>query len=175
MYPPGVHGKKFQRRLSEFGQQLQSKQKIRQTYRMMETQFKNWAKEAIKSKGETGEALVKKLENRLDNVVYRAGLAQSRDQARQVVNHGHILVNDKKVNIPSYQTKTGDVLKIRGGSAKSTYFSASVPQWIKKYEPPKWLSLDKDALVVKITGIPTMQDSGLDGKDIRSLIEFYSR
>lgn len=119
--------------------------------------------------------LVKKLENRLDNAVYRAGFAQSRDQARQIVNHGHILVNGKRVNIPSYQVKTGDTLKIREGSMKSPYFSTLVQRWIKKYEPPKWLAVDKDALTVKITGIPTVQDSGLEGKDIRSLIEFYSR
>ena len=142
---------------------------------MMEAQFKNWANEAIESKRETGEALVKKLENRLDNVVYRAGLAQSRDQARQLVSHGHILVNNKKVNIPSFQIKTGDILKIREGSAKSPYFAVSIPQWIKKYEPPKWLAVDKDTLTIQITGIPTMQDSGLEAKDIRSLIEFYSR
>jgi len=175
MYPPGVHGKKFQRRMSEFGQQLQSKQKIRQTYRMMEKQFKNWVKEVLQSKQETGAALIKKLENRLDNVVYRSGIAQSRDQARQLVGHGHILVNDRKVNIPSYQVKTNDTLKIREGSKKSPYFSTSVQQWIKKYEPPHWLTVDKDALIVKITGIPTLQDSGLEIKDIRSLIEFYSR
>lgn len=175
MYPPGVHGKKFQRRLSEFGQQLQSKQKVRQTYRMMEVQFKNWVKEALKSKQETGEALIRKLENRLDNVVYRSGIAQSRDQAKQLVNHGHILVNDRKVDIPSYQTKVGDVLKIREGSQKSSYFTTLVPQWIKKYEAPHWLTVDKDTLIVKISGIPTVQDSGLEGKDLRSLIEFYSR
>ena len=175
MYPPGMHGKTFQRRLSEFGQQLQAKQKIRQTYRLMETQFKNWAKEAIRSKHETGETLVRKLEQRLDNVVFRAGLAQSRDQARQIVNHGHILVNGKKNNIPSCQVKVGDILKIREGSSKSPYFSVSIQQWIKKYEPPKWLELDKDTLTVKIAGIPTMLDSGLEAKDIRSLIEFYSR
>ncbi len=175
MYPPGVHGKKYQRRMSEFGQQLQSKQRVRQTYRMMEKQFKNWVKDAIKSKQETGEFLIKKLENRLDNVVYRSGLAQSRDQARQVVNHGHILVNGRKISIPSYEVKMGDTLQVREGSLKSPYFSTAVQQWIKKYETPKWLELDKDNLKIKVSGLPTVQDSGLENKDIRSLIEFYSR
>ena len=175
MYPPGMHGKKYQRRMSEFGQQLQSKQKVRQTYRMMEKQFKNWVKDAIKSKQETGEFLVKKLENRLDNVVYRSGLAQSRDQARQVVNHGHILVNGRRISIPSYEVKMGDTLQVREGSLKSPYFSTTVQQSIKKYEPPKWLELDKDNLKIKVSGLPTVQDSGLENKDIRSLIEFYSR
>lgn len=175
MYPPGMHGKTFKRRASEYGLQLQSKQKVKNTYRMLEKQFKNWVKEAVKSKQETGDTLIKRLELRLDNVVFRSGLAQSRDQARQLVNHGHILVNNKKVSIPSYEVSTGDVLKIREGSLKAKYFSALMPQWIKKYEPPKWIELDKDTLIIKVGGMPTIQESGLENKDIRSLIEFYSR
>lgn len=175
MYPPGVHGKAFRRHASEYGMQLQSKQKIRNTYRMLEKQFKNLAKEAIESKKETGDFLVKKLEKRLDNVVYRAGLAQSRDQAKQIVSHGHITVNGRKTTIPSFQISLGDVIKVREGSMKSKYFSTLAPQWIKKYEAPKWIELDRDALTAKIVGLPTIQDSGLEGKDIQSLIEFYSR
>src|SRR3989338_10088967 len=102
MYPPGQHGKAFARRGSEYGAQLRSKQKVRNMYRMLERQFKNWVKEAMAAKTETGETLVHKLEYRLDNAVYRAGIAQSRDQARQVVNHEHIMVNAHKVSIPSY-------------------------------------------------------------------------
>lgn len=175
MYPPGVHGKAFRRHASEYGMQLQSKQKIRNMYRMLEKQFKNLAKVAIKSKKETSELLVKKLERRLDNVVYRAGLAQSRDQARQVVSHGHILVNGRKTTIPSFEVTNGDVIKVREGSLKTKYFSTLAPQWIKKYETPKWIELDKDSFTVKITGIPTIEESGIDAKDIQSLIEFYSR
>lgn len=175
MYPPGVHGKNFRSRISEFGLQLQAKQKIRNTYRMMERQFKNWAKESIKSKAETGNVLVRKLERRLDNVVFRSGLAQSRDQARQLVSHGHIVVNGRKTNISSYEVKTGDIIKVREGSLKSKYFSVLAPQWIKQYQPPGWIELDKDALTAKISGIPTVEDSGLEAKDIQSLIEFYSR
>ncbi len=175
MYPPGMHGKTFRKRVSEYGSQLQSKQKIRNTYRMMERQFKNWVKIAVKSKQETGDSLIKRLERRLDNVVFRSGLAQSRDQARQLVNHGHILVNDKKVSIPSYEVKTGDTLKVREGSLKTKYFTVLMPQWIKAYEPPKWIELDKDSLIVKIVSVPTIQESGLESRDIQSLIEFYSR
>lgn len=175
MYPPGMHGKTFRRRASEYGLQLQAKQKIRHTYRMMERQFKNWVKVAIKSKKETGDTLVKRLETRLDNVVFRAGFAQSRDQARQLVNHGHILVNNKKVSTPSCEIRLGDMLKIKDGSLKANYFSVLMPQWIKKYEPPKWIELDKDTLTVRINGMPTIQESGLESRDIRSLIEFYSR
>lgn len=175
MYPPGMHGKKFARKMSEFGLQLQSKQKIRNSYRMLEKQFKNWVKEAIKSKEETGSALVKKLEHRLDNTIYRSGLAQSRDQARQVVNHGHILVNGKKVSIPSYQVRNGDQISVREGSMKSKYFSTLVPQWIKQHQSPSWLETDINKLTAKIVGLPTIKDSGLESKDIQSIIEYYSR
>jgi small subunit ribosomal protein S4 len=142
---------------------------------MLEKQFKNWVKEAIESKAETGDYLIKRLERRLDNVVYRAGLAQSRDQARQVVNHGHILVNGRKVSIPSYEVKTGDVIKVREGSMKTAYFTTLVPQWIQKYQAPGWIELDPTALTAKIVGIPTIVDSGMEIKDIQSIIEFYSR
>ncbi len=175
MYPPGVHGKTFRRRISEYGSQLQSKQKIRSTYRMMEKQFKNWVKIAVKSKQGTGLTLIKKLETRLDNVVFQGGFAQSRDQARQLVNHGHILVNGKRVSIPSYGVKLGDILKFREGSLKTKYFSTLMPQWLKKHETPKWIELDKDAISIKVNSMPTIQESGLESKDIRSLIEFYSR
>jgi len=143
MYPPGVHGKKFSRRPSEFGLQLQAKQKVRNTYRMLEKQFKNWVKEAVRSSDETTSSIVRKLEHRLDNFVYRAGIAQSRDQARQIVNHGHILVNGRRVSIPSYEVRHGDVITIREGSAKSKYFTVLMPQWIKNHESPKWIEVDK--------------------------------
>ncbi len=175
MYPPGMHGKSYRMRLSEYGSQLQSKQKVRQTYRMMENQFKNWAKEAMASRSETSDYLVKKLEKRLDNVVFRSGFAQSRDQARQLVGHGHITVNGRKVSIPSYEVKVGDVIKIREGSAKTKYFSALAPQWIKKHKPPGWIELDNDNFVAKIIGAPTIAESGLEAKDIQAIVEFYSR
>jgi len=175
MYPPGMHGRNFRSRLSEYGSQLQSKQKIRNIYRLMERQFKNLAKEAIKSKEETGEYLIRKLETRLDNVVFRAGFAQSRDQARQLVTHGHILVNGKKVTIPSSQVKVGDEIKVREGSRRTKYFSMLLPQWIKKYKPPSWIELDSDNFIAKIEGMPTVQESGIESRDIQSLIDFYSR
>ena len=175
MYPPGVHGKRFARRLSEFGEQLQSKQRVKKTYRMLERQFKGWVKAAISAQSETSQALVSRLEKRLDNVVYRSGLAQSRDQARQLVNHGHILVNDKKVGVASYQVKTGDHISVRAGSQRSKYFTALVPQWIKQHQPPSWLKLNPDNLTAEATGQPSLAESGLESKDIQSLIEFYSR
>ena len=112
-YPPGMHGKAKFKKLSEYGLQLQSKQKIKYIYRLLEKQFKFYVKEAMKSKKETTALLVKNLEQRLDNAVYRMGLAQSRDQARQLVNHGHILVNNVKTDITSCRVKTGDKISIR--------------------------------------------------------------
>jgi len=174
-YPPGVHGKGFRGKLSEFGSQLKSKQKVRNTYRLLEKQFKNGVKEAMQSKEETGAAIVKTLETRLDNVVYRAGIAQSRDQARQVVNHGHILVNGKRVSIPSYRVKKNDKVSVREGSLKNSYFTSLVPQWIKNYDVPAWLEVDKSNLSFTVKSIPEAADSGLDMQDVQSIIEFYSR
>lgn len=175
MYPPGVHGKAFARRGSEFGAQLKSKQKVRNMYRMLEKQFKNWTKQAMESKKETGEFLVHKLEYRLDNVVYRAGFAESRDQARQVVNHGHINVNGRRASIPSYQVKSGDVITVRENSMKSKYFATLVPQWIKNHVAPSWLAVDQTAFKATVQGAPSLVDSGIEGADLQSLIEYYSR
>lgn len=174
-YPPGMHGQKGSRKLSEFGQQLKSKQKIRNIYRMLEKQFKTYIKESLKSKGEKYSAIINKLETRLDNAVFRMGLAQSRDQARQIVNHGHILVNGRKTNIPSFHIIIGDVISVREGSAKLPYFSAFVPQWLKKYDSPLWIRVDKDKLTAKIVGLPTLDDSGMQTNDLQAIIEFYSR
>ncbi len=175
MYPPGVHGKSLNRRPTEYGMQLKAKQKVRNIYRMLERQFKNWVKKAIHSKNETDEYLIGLLEHRLDNVVYRSGLAQSRDQARQIVNHGHILVNGRRNSIPSFQAKMGDVITVREGSSKSKFFSSLAPQWMKNYQSPAWLLVDPGAMRITVKGIPTVQDSGVEVADMLSLIEFYSR
>lgn len=174
-YPPGMHGKKGSRKASEFGQQLKSKQKVKNVYRLLEKQFKNYIKASITSRKEPYELITKKLENRLDNVVFRMGFGQSRDQARQLVGHGHILVNGRKVNIPSYEVKIGDEIRIREGSLKSPFFTNLMPQWLKKYETPTWIALDKDKMVAKIKGSPSLSDSGIQVGDLQAIIEFYSR
>ena len=174
-YPPGVHGKKTYRRLSEYGSQLQKKQKIKYIYRMLEKQFKSFVKKSMKSKENTTDLLVQMLETRLDNTIFRMGLAQSRDQARQLVNHGHILVNGVKTGIPSFQVKKGSKISIREGSKKTKYFSSNVGQWIKNYTPPPWIKLDKNNYNAEIVSIPTMEESGLNYSDLQSTIEFYSR
>lgn len=174
-YPPGMHGKAKFKKLSEYGLQLQSKQKVKNIYRLMEKQFKFYVKEAMKSKKETTALLVKNLEQRLDNAVFRMGLAQSRDQARQLVGHGHILVNSVKTNIPSYRVKIGDKITVREGSKLTRYFSALLPEWFVKHESPVWIKVEKDILTGTIAGAPELSNSGLESKDLQSIIEFYSR
>jgi len=174
-YPPGEHGKKRAKRLSEYGTQLRKKQKVRIIYRLLEKKFKRYVTEAMTSPKETTELLVKTLESRLDNVVYRMGIGQSRDQARQLVNHGHILVNKKKVSIPSFETKRGDVIEIREGSKKATFFASLVPQWIEKADRPVWVKLNTKDMIGEVIGIPTIEDSGLEHNDLQGIVEFYSR
>ncbi len=174
-YPPGMHGKKGSRKASEFATQLKSKQKVKNIYRLLEKQFKGYIKKASDSKKEPYEAILKSLENRLDNVVFRMGFGQSRDQARQLVGHGHILVNGRKVNIPSYQVKVGDEIAVREGSRKSPFFTTLMPVWLKKYDPPAWIALDKEKMAAKVNGLPTMTESGLQAGDLQAIIEFYSR
>ncbi len=175
-YPPGVHGRrKKSRRFSEYGLQLTSKQKIRNIYRILEKQFRGYIEEALKSKGDSGDALIRNLERRLDNVVFRMGLAQARDTARQLVSHGHFLINDRPVNIPSYKTKIGDVIKVKPQNLKNGYFSSALPNFLKKYTPPSWLEIDKEKFIGRVKDLPNLSESGIDHKDIQAIIEFYSR
>lgn len=175
-YPPGMHGHSRKGKLSEYGTQLKSKQKVKNIYRMLEKQFKNSVKAALEIKGKDPfDQILNKLENRLDNVVFRMGLAQSRDQARQVVNHGHILVNGRKVDIPSYQVKIGEEISVREASKKSPYFNMKVTEWIKGHEAPIWLDVSKEKMTAKIRGNPTVIESGLRTDDLQAIIEFYSR
>jgi len=174
-YPPGIHGRSRQGKPSEYGLQLKSKQKVKNIYRLLEKQFKNYIKSAVDSKKEPYEMILKKLEHRLDNVVFRSGFAQSRDQARQLVSHGHITVNGKKVSIPSYQVPIGATMGVREGSKSSPYFSNLMPQWFKGYDAPEWIELNKEKMTAKVSGNPVLQDSGVRIEDLQSIIEFYSR
>ncbi len=174
-YPPGMHGRKGSRKPSEYALQLQSKQKIRNTYRLMERQFKTYIRTILNSKNDPFETILKTLELRLDNTVYRMGLAQSRDQARQLVNHGHILVDSKKVGIPSAHVKNNSVISVREGSKRMPYFSNLVPQWFQKYEGPAWLEINKEKMTARVKGQPTIEESGLKIGDLQALVEFYSR
>lgn len=173
-YAPGVHGKAFRRRSSEYGQQLAEKQKVRFVYGISETQFKNYFKEISKKReGNKEELLIRKLENRLDNVIFRLGWVSSRRAARQAVNHGHILVNKRKVDIPSCQVKVGDVIQIREKSKKSKIFE-NLKTSLKKYDAPTWILLDKKNIEGEIKNLPNLDDVDKVG-EISKIIEFYSR
>lgn len=172
-YAPGIHGKSFRRRSSEYGQQLAEKQRIRLSYCVSEKQFKNYFKQIANLKGNKEELLIQKLENRLDNVVFRLGWAKSRNLARQMISHGHILVNGRKTNISSYQVRKNDVIKIKEKS-KSLVLFKDLKTELKKHEAPKWLSSDKEKIEAKVIGLAKLEDLGQIGA-INKIIEFYSR
>ncbi len=165
---PGSHGKKRMRKLSEFGQQLREKQKLKRIYGLMEKQFKKYVVEAQRRKVNTEDALVEILETRLDNVVYRLGFGKSRPQARQMVSHRHILVNGKKVNIPSYFVREGDTIAL-GSKFKIEEAKAEGEE---KAEMPKFLQ--RENLVGKLVRMPTREDI-VNPVNYQLVIEFYSR
>ena len=167
---PGQHGLKMRRRLSEYGVQLREKQKAKRTYGVLERQFRRYFKKAFKKRGVTGEALLQLLESRLDNVVYRLGFVPSRSVARQLVRHGHILVDGKKVDIPSYQVKPGQVINLNPKAMKMEVVKKSLAE--KKKEIPSWLQ--KKAAVGKIIRLPTREEIGADIAE-QLIVEYYSR
>lgn len=173
-YPPGIHGKSKRRGLSEFGTQLREKQKLKLSYGLRERQFKNYVTSAISQKAiNTAEALIYFLEMRLDNVVFRIGFSPTRTGARQIVGHGHILVNKKKISIPSYKVKVGDEITIREESKKKGIFK-DIASVFKKQESPVWISLDKEKFIGKIVGLPE-SDNLKSIYNINAIVEYYSR
>ncbi len=168
---PGPHISR--RRLSDRGVQLKEKQKARYTYGILERQFRLFFLKAEKQAGITGDNLVVLLERRLDNVVYRLGFADSRAQARQLVLHGHILVNGRRLNIPSALVKEGDVISWHQSSTKTEYYK-QVAQSIASKMVPNWLSLDKPTLVGRVVSLPTPDETGAQF-NAKSIVEYYSR
>jgi small subunit ribosomal protein S4 len=173
-YPPGVHGPaSTRRRLSGYAVRLREKQKAKRMYRLLERQFHKYYVMASKQQGDTSEILLQLLELRLDNVVYRLGLATSRDQARQLVNHGHITVNGKKVDIPSYQVRIGEEISVKNSYLAKKYWQAVLPK-LEKTETPGWLVLEPKQPSGKITTLPK-KDELIGPFDVQLIIEFYSR
>lgn len=171
-YAPGQHGQR-QRKLAEFGVQLREKQKLKRIYRVLERQFRSYFKEAVRRKGVTGETLLQLLELRLDNVVYRLGFGLSRRQARQLVNHGHFLVNGKRVNIPSYQLRPGDVVAAAEASRQAGAIVEALATTGGR-RTPEWLSLDREGMSGRVVAVPTREQ--IDTQVNEALIvEFYSR
>lgn len=173
-YPPGMHGPKGSKRLSEYGLQLKEKQKALKTYRLMEKQLRNYYIKAKKMKGDTGENFLRLLESRLDNVIYRLSLVKSRDAARQVINHGHILVNNKKVDIPSYRVKINDAIAIIPNSLSKSQFKGIVNK-INIKELPSWLAyIDQKELKATVIG-DLSSDELKQIIDTSMIVEYYSR
>ena len=175
-YPPGIHGPR-QRRVvvSEYGRKLRLKQILRYWYNLREKQLKRYVKEALASsrKQDAQTALIKRLEMRLDNVVYRAGFAVSRYQARQLVSHRHITVNGRRVNIPSMTIRVGDEIGVHEGSLSKGVF-ADLPLRLKNHIPPSWMELDKENFKVKITREPTLEDAQ-PPVELSAIFEYYAR
>ncbi len=172
--PPGqTKATNQRRRVSDRGVQLREKQKARYSYGIMERQFKRMFHEAERQPGVSGENLLVLLERRLDNIVYRLGFADSRSQARQLVQHGHIKINDHKTNIPSCLVNEGDAISWVEAKTKTEYYKG-VAQTIASKVVPNWLSLDRQTLVGKVVSVPTPEDA--ESKfDSKSIIEYYSR
>jgi|TARA_B110000438_G_scaffold153628_1_gene147605 small subunit ribosomal protein S4 len=162
------------RRISEYGTQLREKQKARAIYGVLERQFRNYYKKASRLEGVTGDRLLQLLESRLDNVVYRLGFADSRPQSRQIVGHGHIQVNGKKVNIPSYQVQAGDRISWREQSRKTGLFEIVSNGMGANSVIPSWLNVDSDKAVGEVVTLPKSSDVELS-IDTRQIVEFYSR
>lgn len=170
--PPGQQFSR-RRRISDRGFQLREKQKARYTYGLLERQFRRLFTQAEKQTGITGENLLVLLEKRLDNVVYRLGFADSRSQARQLVRHGHILLNGRKTDIPSCMVKEGDVVSWRESSIKTGYYT-EVAKGIGARSVPSWLGLDKENLVGRVVSLPTPDEIGPQF-EAKNIVEYYSR
>ncbi|KKR69825.1 MAG: 30S ribosomal protein S4 [Candidatus Woesebacteria bacterium GW2011_GWA2_40_7b] len=168
--PPGVHGPKGTRGSSQYGKQLREKQKVKRLYGISETQFRNYVAEAFKTKGNTGEAILVSLEKRLDNTVYRLGFAPSRPAARQLVSHRHILINGKKVNIPSCKVRMGDVISVDAKGMAIPEVKKSLDA--KDFKIASWLT--RKAAVGKISGEPKREDI-TEAVSEQDIVEFYSR
>lgn len=171
-YAPGQHGQS-RKKFSEYGLQLREKQKARRYYGVLETPFRNYFKEADRQKGVTGENLLIILERRLDNVVYRLGLAGSRPEARLLVRHGHFTVNGRKVNIPSYQISVGDEIAVKEGSRGSLKFK-DIREAAAHKTCPAWLELDSENLKGRVVAMPTREDIDAPFEE-HLIVELYSR
>ena len=172
-FAPGQHGKDRKAKIVGYGLQLREKQKAKRMYFTQEGQFRNYFERAARSKGVTGEMLLQQLERRLDNVVYRLGFAVARRQARQLVRHGHVLVNGKKVNIPSFQVNAGDEIAVRESSNKLAVLEAA-KEFASHQTSPVWLEVDRDGYKGKVLSLPRREDINLPINE-QLIVELYSK
>jgi small subunit ribosomal protein S4 len=172
-FAPGQHGKDRKAKIVGYGLQLREKQKAKRIYFTQEGQFRNYFENAAKSRGVTGEVLLQQLERRLDNVVYRLGFGISRRQARQLVRHGHIAVNGRKVNIPSYTVVVGEEIAIREGSRKLAILEMA-KDFASHQNAPNWLDIDRDNYKGRVTALPKREDIQLPVNE-QLIVELYSK
>jgi len=171
--PPGQHGKLRKAKLVGYGLQLREKQKVKRIYGVLENQFRRYFEMADRTRGITGETLLQLLERRLDNVIYRLGLATSRAQGRQLVLHGHFLVNGRKVDVPSYSVKAGDQISVRGTSAQNATIQHAIEE-VKGRGIPAWLSFDAGQMTGRISSLPTRDQINLPVQE-QLIVELYSK
>jgi small subunit ribosomal protein S4 len=172
-FPPGQHGKTRKAKLAGYGVQLREKQKVKRIYGVLEDQFRRYFETAERQRGITGETLLQLLERRLDNVAYRMGLATSRPQARQLVRHGHLQVNGRKVDIPSYSIRVGDVISVRASSQKDVAVQHALEE-VKGRGVPEWLSFDAEKMSGRIVSLPTREQINLPVQE-QLIVELYSK
>lgn len=172
--PPGMHGDRRQRRPSEHGLQLREKQKVRWLYGVLEKQFRRHFDTAARMEGVTGENLLRVLETRLDNTVYRIGFGSTRRQARQLVNHGHIMVNGRKTDIPSAMVKPGDVISVRPQSREKEYFKILAEE-IGHRDVPEWITRNDEEFSATILHAPSRDEMVLPPINEQLVVEFYSK
>ena len=171
--PPGQHGRARKAKMVGYGVQLREKQKVKRTYGVLENQFRRYFEAADRQKGITGQLLLQMLERRLDNVVYRLGFATSRPQARQLVRHGHFLVNGKKVDIPSFAVRLGDTVTVRQASAENAMIQHAMEE-VKGRGVPEWLLLDAGAFSGRVSSLPTREQINLPAQE-QLIVELYSK
>ena len=172
-FAPGQHGRDRKAKIVGYGLQLREKQKAKRIYFAQEGQFRNYFEKAAKTKGVTGEVLLQQLERRLDNVVFRLGFAQARRQARQLVRHGHVAVNGRKVNIPSFQVSVGDEIAIRENSRKLVILEAA-KEFASHQPAPGWLEINRDAYTGRVLALPKREDINLPVNE-QLIVELYSK
>jgi small subunit ribosomal protein S4 len=172
-FAPGQHGKDRKAKIVGYGLQLREKQKAKRMYFTQEKQFRNYFESAARTRGVTGEVLLQQLERRLDNVVYRLGFAVARRQARQLVRHGHVQVNGKKVDIPSYQVSAGEEISVRERSNKLAMLEIA-KEFASHQAPPAWLQVDRDGYKGQVVSLPTRNDINLPINE-QLIVELYSK
>jgi small subunit ribosomal protein S4 len=172
-FAPGQHGKDRKAKIVGYGLQLREKQKAKRIYFTQEKQFRNYFERAARTRGVTGEVLLQQLERRLDNVVYRLGFAVARRQARQLVRHGHVQVNGKKVDIPSYQVSAGEEISVREKSNKLGLLEIA-KDFASHQAPPAWLEVDRDGYKGRVVSLPTRNDINLPINE-QLIVELYSK